>query len=302
MASSSQGYFAQTANVGPIGDSIVTKPSGSGQQLIGPSIPGAVASTSANTGSGVPYYTKSSSTVIVLNMPTTPSWTTGSLMGLFWVDGSGDPQYCLDCTMTIATNAVTITAPSTIPTGQINFASITAGTTVVTFSLATLLTADTPNNPDIVSYTIPIADLLQLLLTNNQTGGFELFAQPVGVLGNTSGTWLSSGPTLTVSGAGWVTNALAGLKFTIGGNPYTCVSNTATVATMSGAGSTASATVTWSITSPNLVLTWNYAYKGNFYNWVIGQAAAPYAGNIVKIRLYNSSTQTQNMFVGAQMA
>lgn len=294
------GYFAQTAQIGTVGDSIVTKPVGSGQQLIQPSIPGAIAKTALNTGSGVFYYTKSSSTVLVLNCPTTPSWTTGSLMGIFWTTG-GVNYYCLDCTLAIATNAVTITAPGTIPSGQTNFATITAGTTIVTFSLATLATADIPNNPDVTSYVLPIADILQLLLTANATGGFDLFAQPVGVLGNSSGTWLSSGPTLTVSGAGWVVNALAGLTFTIGGNAYTCVSNTATVATMSGAGATSSGTVTWSITSPNLVLSWNYSYKGDFYNWVFGQSSAPFAGNVVKLRFYNSSTQDQIMSIGAQM-
>ena len=296
----SKGYFAQTAAIGSIQDKIVSQPSGSGQQLVAPTIPAAIVQTSANSGSGVPYYTKSSSTVIVLNMPTAPSWGTGSRMGLFWTTG-GVNYYCLDCTMTISTNAVTITAPSSLPTGQSNFATITAGTTVVTFSLATLLTSDTPSNPDVTSYTLPIADILQLLLTCNNTGAFDLLAQPVGTLTGTAGAWVSTGPTLTVSGAGWVTNALTGLTFTIGGNTYTCVSNTATVATMSGAGSTSTGTVTWSIASPNIVFTWNYTYSGNFYNWVEGASSAPFAGVIVTIRFYNSSLQSQIMSVGAQM-
>lgn len=293
------GYFAQTMQIGPVGDSIVSKPSGSGQIIATPTIPAAVAQTSRNS-TTAPYYTKSSSTVLVLTMASPPSWTNGSLMGIFWTT-AGVNYFLLDCTVTISTNTVTITAPATIPTGQTNFATITAGTTLVTFAVATLATADLPANPDVTSYILPIADILQLGLTANQTGGFELFAQPVGVLGNTVGTWLSSGPTLTVSGAGWVTNALAGLTFIIGGNAYTCVSNTATVATMTGAGSTVSGTVTWSITSPNLVLSWNYPSKGSFYNWLFGQSAAPFAGNIVKMRFYNSTLTSQVMSVAAQM-
>ena len=295
----SNGYFAQTVQIGTVGDKIVNQPSGSGQQLIGPTIPAAVAQTSRNS-TTAPYYTKSSSTVLVLTMASPPSWTSGSLMGIFWTTG-GVNYFLLDCTVAISTNTVTITAPTTIPTGQTNFATITAGTTVVTFAVATLATGDLPANPDVTSYTLPIADILQLVLTANQTGGFELFAQPVGLLTGTGATWTTSGNTLTVTTPGWVAGALTGLSFTIGGNPYTCTGNTATVATMSASGSTASGSVAWSIASPNLVLSWNYAYNGNFYNWVDGLSAAPFAGNIVKLRFYNSTMQSQVMNVAAQM-
>jgi hypothetical protein len=64
--------------------------------------------------------------------------------------------------------------------------------------------------------------------------------------GTGNGVWSSAGPTLTVSGAGWMVNALVGVTFTINGIQYTCSSNTATVATMSAAGVLASGTYNWS--------------------------------------------------------
>jgi hypothetical protein len=187
-----QGYFAETANVGSVGDRIITKPSGSGSLAITPTIPAAIAQTSHNTAGSTPYYTRTSSSVLVLNLLSAPTFTTGSLIGVFWSGTDGTPHYCLDCTLGISGNAVTLTAPTLSATqladGQTYFNAATttgasdvsgqavvAGTTVCTFSLATLATADTPSNPDITDYSLPVASIEQLLITCTNTGGFEFF-------------------------------------------------------------------------------------------------------------------------------
>jgi len=172
---SQSGYSAQTVAVGSVQDSLLQKPVGTGVQAITPTIPPAIAQTAADTGVG-PQYTKTSNTVLVLTLPSAPGFTTASKMGVFWEDGGGNDHFLLDCTITsISAGVVTITAPGTIPTGMSDFTTVTAGTTEVTFSVATLATTDTPGNPDLTDYSLPAANIRQLVLMCNQTGAFELF-------------------------------------------------------------------------------------------------------------------------------
>ena len=299
------GYFSQTATVGQISDKTLSKPVGSGIIAPTPSVPAAVFQATADTGPA-PYYTKSSNTVLVLNFTGTPPFGSAeSLIGIFWLDSSGVPHCCLDCTQSISTLAVTVTAPSTIPAGQTNFASVTAGTTQITASVSTQ-GSDIGNdafvqNLDLVDYTIPVASLLQLLLSAGSTGAFELFATPVGTLSDSAnGAWVESTKTLTpAAGPGWVAGALVGLPVTVNNvSVGTVVSNTTTALVTTANGSVSNGNYSWSIGFPNLVLTWDYTTNGDFYNWIEGDAA-PYAGNVTKIRLYSSSMKPQTMSVGA---
>jgi hypothetical protein len=298
------GYSAGTVSVAGVQDSYVTKPCGNVPLAIQPTVPAAIAQTSADTGSEVPYYTKSSSTVLVLNLPSTPTFTSSSRMGVFWTT-SGTNYYCLDCTISISTDAVTITAPTVVPTGQTNFTTITAGTTVVTFSLATLTSVDTPNNPDSTDFIIPSATMQQLILScPGGTGAFELFATPIGTLSDSAdGAWVESTKTLTPSTApGWVAGALVGLAVSVNGTSVgTIVSNTTTALVTTANGSVSNGNYAWAITSPNLVLSFNYTAKGDFYNWNTG-AAAPFAGNATSARFYNSSLAPIVMSIGALSA
>jgi len=183
-------YYSQNAVVGAIQDSIVNKPSGSSVVGITPTIPAAVAETAVNA-TTPPYWTRSSTTVLVLTMPSAPTWTSSSKMGVFWTGADGTPHFCLDCTCSISGNAVTITAPTLsaqqLADGQTYFNAATttgasdvsgqyvhAGVTTCTFAVATIATADTPSNPDITSLTLVYTDVLQLLLTATATGGIEL--------------------------------------------------------------------------------------------------------------------------------
>ena len=183
--------------------------------------------------------------------------------------------------------------------------AITAGTTPVTLSIATLATADTPSNPDITDVSLPVASLEQLLLTCAQLGAFELFATPVGTLSDSAdGAWVESTKTLTPSTApNWVVNALVGLPIAVNSTSVgTVVSNTATALVTSVNGSVTNGTYAWSITSPNMVLCEHYAYAGDFYNFISSIDAAPFAGSVSKIRFYNNSTQAQTMSVGALLS
>ena len=181
---SATGYFNQSVTVGSISDKLLQKPQGSGTIQITPTIPAAIAQTSADTlpSPAAPFYTKSSSTVLHLTLPGAPGFTTGSLMGIFWTDGT-TPRFCIDCVITSITGSVVvITAPGSIPDGQDDFTTITAGTTEVTFSVANLTTADQPGNTDETDYTIAAGSVLQLLMTCAQTGAFELFVDGDSVL------------------------------------------------------------------------------------------------------------------------
>jgi hypothetical protein len=188
---------------------------------------------------------------------------------------------------------------------------VTPGTTTITVSVATQATADTPSNPDVSSYEIPVANttnqtgLVQLLLTDTQLGVFELFATPAGSLSDSAdGAWVESTKTLTPSNPpGWVAGALVGLPVTVNSASVgTVVSNTALALVTSANGSVSNGTYAWSITSPNLVLCYNYATNGDFYNWVnTVEATAPYAGMITKMRFYNNSTVTNVFGVGANI-
>jgi hypothetical protein len=196
-------YASNSATVGKISDNNTQKPSGTGSLQITPTIPGAVAQTSKTTGAVYPFYTRTSSSVLVVTFAASYviGFTTGSKIAVFWTDTSGVEHFCPDCTITSVTGqVVTITAPlSTLSalqlaagalyfngattTGASDVAgiAITAGTTTITVSVATIATADTPANPDLTDWSIPIANvsnqtgLMQLLLTCSQGGLFELF-------------------------------------------------------------------------------------------------------------------------------
>ena len=187
------GYAANSATVGQVTDSNVSKPTGSSFLQVTPTIPGAIAQTTRSS-TTAPYYTKTSSSILVLTMATTPGFTTGSKIGVFWIGADGGAYFVLDCTITsIVGDVVTITAPlSTLTAVQLaagmlyfNGATTTGasdvagkkvnpGTTLVTFSVATIATSDLPANPDITDIVIPAASLQQLLITCQQTGGIEL--------------------------------------------------------------------------------------------------------------------------------
>ena len=81
--------------------------------------------------------------------------------------------------------------------------------------------------------------------------------------GTNNGNWSSSSMTLTVSTAAWATNTLVGTNnWTIHGHTYSCISNTATTATMSGTSQDANAiNYTWSVTP---VLATTPATAGSF--------------------------------------
>lgn len=185
------GYKSTTVVVGSVKDSILIKPSGSGDQTITPTIPAAIAQTAADTlpSPAAAFYTKTSSTVLVLTLTSTPTFTSGSLMGIFWEGTDGSYNYCLDCTVSIAGGVVTITAPTlsaaqlacgmlyfngaaTTGAGDVSGKKILPGTTEVTFSVATLATSDQPGNPDL-AYSLPIANVEQLLVTADVTGAVE---------------------------------------------------------------------------------------------------------------------------------
>ena len=187
------GYQANTVTVGSITDNLVQKPAGSGVQQITPTIPAAIAQTAADTlpSPAAPFYTKSRSTVLVLTLPSTPGFTTNSLMGVFWTGADGSSNFCLDCVITtIAGDVVTITAPTlsanqlaagmlyfngatTTGAGDVSGKKITAGTTEVTFSVATLATTDLPSNPDLTDYNLPIGSIEQLIFKCATTGAVE---------------------------------------------------------------------------------------------------------------------------------
>lgn len=196
-------YAANSATVGKISDNNTQKPSGTGSLQITQTVPGAVAQTSKTTGSVYPYYTRTSSSVLVvtLNASYVIGFTTGSKIAVFWTDTSGVEHFCPDCTITSVTGqVVTITAPlstlsalqlaagalyfngaTTTGASDVSGVAITAGTTTITVSVATLATTDTPANPDLTDWSIPVANvsnttgLVQLLLTCSQGGLFELF-------------------------------------------------------------------------------------------------------------------------------
>ena len=189
------GYSSKTAVVGSVQDKYLDKPSGSGVQAITPTIPAAIAQTAAATlpSPAGPFYTRGSSTVLTLTLLNPPGFTTSSKIGVFWTGADGSDNYCLDCTITSITGAVVvITAPTlsaaqlaagmlyfngatTTGAGDVTGKKITQGTTVVTFSVATIATADVPNNPDLTEYSLPIANIAQLLVTAGQTGAVEFF-------------------------------------------------------------------------------------------------------------------------------
>ena len=298
------GYDSQTVTVNGITDRLLLKPEGSGGVSATPTVPGAVFLASVNTGS--PSYTKGSSTQLTLTFASNPGFTTSSLAGVAWADSGGTNHYLLDCTITSVTGpVVVITAPVSIPAGQTNFASVTANVTEITVAIATLATGDLPSNPDINDYVFPSATLLQLLMTCGKTGAFELFATPTGSISDSAdGVWVgSTTKTLTPSNApGWVAGALVGLPVTVNSvSVGTVVSNTTTQITTTINGSVGNGTYSWAIGSPNSVLSWNYAYSGNFYNWITGQSS-PFAGNVTKLRFYNFDTTNQVMSVAGLLS
>ena len=179
-----QGYNAQTATIGSVSDTKLQRPSGSGTIAIQPTIPAAVFQASSN--SVAPKYVKTSNTVLTLTFAASYviGFTTGSNAGVYWLDSTGVPHYCLDCTITSVTGqVVVITAPGTVPLGisangspaMTDFTSVTENVTTVTVAIATIATADTPANPDISDYTIPAASVQQLLITSQGLGATELF-------------------------------------------------------------------------------------------------------------------------------
>ena len=251
-----QSFVSAQATIGKVSDSIVQKPAGTGSLQITPTIPAAVAQCSADTNASYPYYTKSSSTALVLNFDPGYSigFTSSSKCCVFWVDTSGIQRFCPDCTMSISGQAVTITAPmlstvqlaagalyfngaATTGASDVSGIVVTPGTTVITVSVATIATTDTPANLDLTDWTIPLANvsnqtgLMHLLLTCSALGCFELFQ---------TGT---------------------------------------------------------------LAVCWNYGSSGDYYDWVntVG-STAPFATNpINKIRLYNNSTNSNTMQIGANL-
>ena len=189
------GYLSETVTVGSVSDKILQKPSGSSILEITPTVLPAIAQTSANAAPATTYYTKTSSTVLHLNLPSVAGITTNDLIGIFWTGADGSNNFCLDCVVTSASGGlVVITAPtlsaaqlaagmlyfngaSTTGASDVTGKVITPGTTTVTFSLATLANSastDYPSNPDISDITIPApTSLLQLLFTCGQSGAVE---------------------------------------------------------------------------------------------------------------------------------
>ncbi len=193
-------YASNSATVGKISDNNTSKPSGTGSLQITPTVPAAVAQCSADTDASYPFYTKSSSTVLVLTFASgyTIAFTSGSLACVFWTDANGIVRFCPDCTISISGQVVTITAPTlnsvqlaagalyfngatTTGAGNVTGVVVTPGTTTITVSIATQATTDKPSNPDLTDWSIPVANvsnqtgLMQLLLTMSQLGVFELF-------------------------------------------------------------------------------------------------------------------------------
>ena len=187
------GYSASSATVGAVSDTSLSKPVGSGVQQITPTVPAPIAQTAAATlpTPAAPFYTKASSVLLHLTLPSAPGFTSGSLICVFWTGADGTPCFCPDCTIGISGDVVAITAPTlsaiqlaagalyfngatTTGAGDVSGKVLTPGTTEATFSVATIATADLPSNPDITDYSIAAANLKQLLLTCNKTGCFEL--------------------------------------------------------------------------------------------------------------------------------
>ena len=53
--------------------------------------------------------------------------------------------------------------------------------------------------------------------------------------------------------------------------------------------------------SSDAKFAWNYAYTGNFYNYISG-GTAPWTGTVTALRFYNSDMKSQTMSVAALMA